>query len=280
MLLAPQPIMPRQSPMFLEVPRIKRSRSRSNSRSRDSDTPCRRSRSPARSSLEGNRPALKRSSPPPKVDVSPPPSMEAVPQRKDLVLHPASQPRIRSPPPQLEPAQTIIEDFSGDAYAYPSSPVTVPTTPDTLRSRLIGAWRLESYIAYPTASSPIQRPTFPMTKAVTGLIMYTPDGYMSAQMLIPGQSPDGFKAKGGDGEAWTEAAKRCFSYAGPYYISHEGPGREEVLRHTFQVCSLPAWLGDIQVRTWTFEDDGKVLVLGSERPTEIKVRIVLFRDFV
>ncbi|TKA62372.1 hypothetical protein B0A55_11546 [Friedmanniomyces simplex] len=107
-----------------------------------------------------------------------------------------------------------------------------------------------------------------MTRNVTGFIMYTPDGYMSAQMLIPGQQS--FKRGEGEEPQWAEAGKRFFAYSGPYYINDEGKGREETLRHTFQVCNLPGWIGDIQIRTHTFEEDGQVLVLGSEEPTEIK----------
>ncbi|KAF2857958.1 hypothetical protein K470DRAFT_222283 [Piedraia hortae CBS 480.64] len=151
-----------------------------------------------------------------------------------------------------------------------------------LRSRLIGTWKLESYIAYPTPESTIQRPTYPMTRNVTGFILYTPDGYMAAQMLIPGQrpfkraeaKPTDAKSPAGPGTTadleaqWAEACKRFFCYSGPYYITREGDG--ECLRHTFQVCSLPGWIGNIQVRTHRFEEDGQVLVLGSEGPTEIK----------
>jgi len=108
-----------------------------------------------------------------------------------------------------------------------------------------------------------------MTKNVTGIIMYTPDGYMSAHMLSPGQAS--FKRGEGDEAQWAEAGKRSFCYAGPYYISNEGYGREEVLRHTFQVCNLPGWLNDVQIRTWKFEENDELLVLGSEAPTEIKV---------
>lgn len=96
---------------------------------------------------------------------------------------------------------------------------------------------------------------------------------MSAQMLIPGQKS--FKRGEGEEPQWAEAGKRCFCYCGPYYISDEvgkdGETKEEVLRHTFQYCNLPGWIGDIQVRTWRFEEDGQVLVLGSEEPTDIKV---------
>lgn len=162
-------------------------------------------------------------------------------------------------------------DGYGGFYMTPSpSPSPEPQEPP-LRQRLIGTWRLDSYISYPTPNSPVKRPTYPMTKNVTGLIMYTPDGYMSAHMLMPGQAP--FSRGAADEAQWAEAGKRCFTYAGPYYITNEGKGREEVLRHTFQVCNLPGWVGDIQVRTWKFEEDGELLVLGSEEPTEIKASL-------
>lgn len=183
--------------------------------------------------------------------------------------------RLSSPPPRphisidLVPSSgTNYDDLNEGLYTFQRC-VTPPPEP-SLRERLVGAWKLESYIAYPTPESLVKRPTFPMTKNVTGLILYTPDGFMSAQMLIPGQKS--FKRGEGEDPQWAEAGKRCFAYCGPYYISNEGPGREEVLRHTFECCSLPGWIGDIQIRTHRFEEDGQVLVLGSEEPTEVKVR--------
>lgn len=175
---------------------------------------------------------------------------------------------------------TSYDDFSdlnGDMYTLEDCATPPPPEPP-LRERIIGAWKLESYIAYPTPGSPIQRPTYPMTKNVTGFIMYTPDGYMSAQMLIPGQQS--FKRGEGEEPQWAEAGKRFFGYCGPYYISNEGMGREEVLRHTFQCCNLPGWIGDVQVRTHRFEEDGQVLVLGSEEPTEIKVCLLTIPLFL
>jgi len=172
-----------------------------------------------------------------------------------------------------EQTGTSYDDLAEDTYAFESPSPTPPPPPEPLRQKLVGAWKLESYVAYPTPESPVQRPTYPMTRNVTGFIMYTPDGYMSAQMLIPGQQS--FKRGEGEEPQWAEAGKRFFAYSGPYYINDEGKGREETLRHTFQVCNLPGWIGDIQIRTHKFEDDGRVLVLGSEEPTEIKVRLLL-----
>lgn len=94
-------------------------------------------------------------------------------------------------------------------------------------------------------------------------------------MMMPGQPP--FKRGEGDEAQWAEAGKRSFCYAGPYYISNEGSGREEVLRHTFQVCNLPGWLGDVQIRTWSFEEDDELLVLGSEGTTEVQVYAATFQ---
>jgi hypothetical protein len=58
----------------------------------------------------------------------------------------------------------------------------------TLRERLIGAWKLESYIEKPVDGSPLGHP---LGEDATGLIMYTPDGYMSAQLMRAGRKPFG-----------------------------------------------------------------------------------------
>ncbi|KAF2227743.1 Lipocalin-like domain-containing protein [Elsinoe ampelina] len=285
MIICPAPIMPRNSPMFLEVPKaLPHRRARSRSRPREPESPGRRTRSRSRGSPTRVAPTptnLKSTSPTRghrrllssgggrRSIGSPPPLRTSSPKTLPL--------RKKTPPPHLllhkadpEPVhpREIFNDLNGDFYTLPPSPSPPPTPKLPLRERLIGAWKLESYIAYPTASSPLQRAKYPMTKNVTGLIMYTPDGYMSAQMLIPGQQQ--FNKGPGDDSQWAEAGKRCFAYCGPYFISNDGPGNEEVLRHSFQFCSLPGWIGDIQIRTWRFEEDGDVLVLGSQEPTEVK----------
>jgi hypothetical protein len=49
-----------------------------------------------------------------------------------------------------------------------------------LREQLIGAWKLVSYEERPVDGSP---PFYPMSEKPMGIIMYTPDGYMSAQLM-------------------------------------------------------------------------------------------------
>ena len=46
-----------------------------------------------------------------------------------------------------------------------------------LRDQLIGAWKLVSYVEKPVDGS---APFYPMSERPLGIIMYTPDGYMSA----------------------------------------------------------------------------------------------------
>ena len=138
-----------------------------------------------------------------------------------------------------------------------------------LHDRLQGTWRLESYVSHPTPNSTIQRPTFPMTKNVTGLLIYSSDGYMSAQLQIPGGQKDTGNSALSKPQ-WAELAKRSFSYSGPFYISNEGPGREEVLRHSFELCILPDRVGEVEVRSWKLEEDGKVRVLGGEETVVMK----------
>lgn len=139
----------------------------------------------------------------------------------------------------------------------------------TLHDRLQGTWRLESYVSHPTANSTIRRPTFPMTKIVSGLLIYSSDGYMSAQLQIPGDRKDAATSSLSEPQ-WSELAKRSFTYAGPFYISNEGPGKEEVLRHSFELCILPNRDGEVEVRSWKFEEDGEVLVLGGEETVVMK----------
>jgi Lipocalin-like domain len=57
---------------------------------------------------------------------------------------------------------------------------------ETLRDQLIGAWKLVSYVEKPIDGSP---PFHPMGAPPRGIILYTPDGYMSAQLMRPDRHP-------------------------------------------------------------------------------------------
>lgn len=55
---------------------------------------------------------------------------------------------------------------------------------ESLREQLIGAWELVSYVERPVDGGPDRHP---MGEEPAGIIMYTPDGFMSAQLMTPGR---------------------------------------------------------------------------------------------
>jgi hypothetical protein len=98
--------------------------------------------------------------------------------------------------------------------------------------------------------------------------MYTPDGYLSAQISIPGQQK--FEAVTANESDWAECGKRYFAYSGPFFVTEED-GKVK-LRHNMRIGNRPAMVGDVQLRAWRFEEDGRLLVLSSEEAKEVKVR--------
>ncbi|KAJ9665233.1 hypothetical protein H2201_004707 [Coniosporium apollinis] len=98
-------------------------------------------------------------------------------------------------------------------------PPIAPTHPAELRAHLVGAWTLVQYLGHPTPRSKTQKSIFPMTRYCQGMLLYTPDGYVSLQLSTPGQAVFGLEGAG-EGE-WAEAGRRCVAYAGGYSIGEE-----------------------------------------------------------
>lgn len=56
-----------------------------------------------------------------------------------------------------------------------------------IRNGLVGTWKLVSYASKPAGKDgPIE---YPLSKDARGYIIYTADGYMSAQIMRPGSNP-------------------------------------------------------------------------------------------
>jgi len=139
-------------------------------------------------------------------------------------------------------------------------------TAGTVLSRLIGTWQLVSYKAY-SAKEP-EDFIYPMGKDCKGMLMYSIDGYMGAQMQEPGQanfsSPD---LNGGSEAELADSARRYFGYTGEFYLDESGD--EPILKHKMQLSTFPNWLGNVQRRVMRFEGD--CLILSPEAPVEILV---------
>jgi len=96
-----------------------------------------------------------------------------------------------------------------------------------------------------------------------GIIMYTPDGYMSAQLMKPGRKPfasgDWFK---GSPEDYGREATTYIAYSGPFRVNEE----KGTLTHSMFVSLFPNWIGQTQPRAVKIEGD--TLHLSSVSPIQ------------
>ena len=137
---------------------------------------------------------------------------------------------------------------------------------NTLRDKLIGAWKLVSYEERPVDDSP---PFYPMTEKPQGIIMYTPDGYMSAQLSQPNRKPfasgDWFK---GTDEDYRHEASTYIAYTGEFHVDEE----KQTLTHSMFISLFPNWIGQTQPRVVKIEGD--TLHLGTASPIQSSGRTV------
>lgn len=141
--------------------------------------------------------------------------------------------------------------------------MATPTTQD-LREYLLGAWTLESYESSDVDGSNVR---YPLGTDARGIIMYTADGYMSAQLMRADRAPiaRGDLQLGTDDELAT-AARGYLAYAGPYSVLDDG-----VIAHHVDVSLLPNWIGGTQYRAAQVGDDR--LQLGPAEPVLIKGKL-------
>jgi len=125
----------------------------------------------------------------------------------------------------------------------------------TLRERLIGTWRLVSYQVSGADGSVV----YPMGQDVDGLIMYVPDGHMSANLMVPGRAAyTGGAAASATPAQLAAAAAGYFGYAGRFEVD-EVAG---VVIHRIEVALMPNLAGSTQRRHVSL--DGRRLTLRGD----------------
>lgn len=129
----------------------------------------------------------------------------------------------------------------------------------TLREQLISAWKLVSYVEEPTDGS---EPFHPMGKEPKGIIMYTPDGYMSAQLERPDRSPFASDDRSKATPEEKEKASGYLAYSGPFHTDEE----QQHLTHSMFVSLFPNWEGQTQPRAVRIEGD--TLHFGTVKPIQ------------
>ena len=119
------------------------------------------------------------------------------------------------------------------------------------RDDLLGAWHLQSYTS--ESDGDVDEPLGPRP---VGIIMYTADGYMSAQLMRRDRPAyDRAVTDGGTSEQMSTAAGGYLCYSGPFTLD-EAAG---VVSHHVEVSLLPNWVGGTQVRHGRLEDGALVL---------------------
>jgi hypothetical protein len=107
--------------------------------------------------------------------------------------------------------------------------------PQSLRERLVGSWRLVSYEARHGDGRPA---AYPLGEDAKGYILYTANGFMSAQIMRldrPLYQADGL-SDGTDAES-AEAARGYVAYSGPYHVEDDS-----VVVHQPEVSLFPNWV--------------------------------------
>ncbi|MFB7500186.1 lipocalin-like domain-containing protein [Streptomyces sp. NPDC056161] len=130
---------------------------------------------------------------------------------------------------------------------------------EEIRGKLLGAWHLVSYTATSTDGEVIH----PLGSTPYGLIVYTPQGYMSAQ-LGRGDRPPMRSARLEDAAAdeLARAAAGYVAYGGPFEVVDP-----TTVEHHVTTSLFPNWIGRSQVRTVSFE--GSLLRLGVATPIRL-----------
>lgn len=136
----------------------------------------------------------------------------------------------------------------------------------TLFEKLIGSWSLVELIEVPVNGGEI---THPMSQQAQGLIIYHPDGYMSAQLMNPNRKPS-------HNQHWTEGTPEEYTQEGSTYLAYSGPfhadEERQLVSHTMQVSLFPNWTGQTQKRIVVFKDG--LLHLESHEPFIANSRLV------
>jgi hypothetical protein len=123
------------------------------------------------------------------------------------------------------------------------------TIKEVLHDAVLGTWELQSYTI---EDSERGETTYPLGPDPVGLIMYTEDGYMSAQLMRADRSAvDSSEPSEEPVAPESLAATGYLAYSGPFHVD-EATG---TLHHKVTVSLFPSWLGSTQLRTSRLEGD-------------------------
>lgn len=119
----------------------------------------------------------------------------------------------------------------------------------SLKNEIIGSWKLLSYIEIPVGGEEYM---FPLGTGPKGVLLFSPDGYMSVQIAVNNavkyQSDDKFAVSD---EQLAARFKRYIAFTGKYTIDNV---LSYVIYH-IETSLYPNWEGEKQIRKMDFEGD-------------------------
>ncbi|MEZ7240677.1 lipocalin-like domain-containing protein [Rhodococcus sp. GXMU-t2271] len=122
----------------------------------------------------------------------------------------------------------------------------------SIADRIVGAWELVEY----STTSDSGKVDYPLGPEARGLIVYSADGYMSAQIMRPDRTR--YRSRNvhsGETNERAEAAGGYLAYSGPYDVDED----DSAVWHEMAVSLYPNWLDEKQKRTVRFDGDRMTL---------------------
>ncbi|HWE07898.1 MAG TPA: lipocalin-like domain-containing protein [Solirubrobacteraceae bacterium] len=116
----------------------------------------------------------------------------------------------------------------------------------SIRERLIGGWRLAAFTVTGAEGKDTDRP---LGDSPLGMILYTPDGFMSAQLAKPGPYENDRKP-----EAY------YIAYSGRFEVDEQAA----TVAHHVEVSAVPSWVGTTQIRRVEFREPDTLVLSASE----------------
>jgi hypothetical protein len=129
---------------------------------------------------------------------------------------------------------------------------------NSLREQLAGAWALSTFVERDIETGVENHP---LGARPLGLIMYTPDGYVSAQLQrrerLAFADADPLRATA---EEYAAAGSSYIAYSGRFFVDED----KKSLSHEMAVSFFPNWFGQRQVRLVEVNDE--TLRLSTDGP--------------
>ncbi|MFD9892418.1 lipocalin-like domain-containing protein [Amycolatopsis sp. NPDC059027] len=120
----------------------------------------------------------------------------------------------------------------------------------SVRARLLGSWRMIDWKVF--RGHETRDPPLGPAAACTGLLIYTEEGTMSANLMLAGRASfaDGSLDRGTQEER-AEAYRSIISYTGTYEVDEP----TATVVHHVQIATFPNFVGTDLARTCVFEGE-------------------------